>query len=369
MNNTAADLFNVRSHNPSFFSVKESAVYNGPLIDFCIPVNLHFPPPQMVQRISERLPEILRYYPDYAEVHAKHIAEIAGVPSGCIVPANGSTEIITRLCHLTRGPILTPIPTFSRWTDLPNELGIPLHTIKHDVRRNFRLEIAEIISSVREFDVRMLVISNPNNPTGAWFEAGEIEELVMSLPEVELIVVDESFLDFSDLESAVKLISKAQNLVVVKSLGKSLGWHGVRLGYAAMNSGAAELLRSQLPFWNVNGLAAYILKSISEFKDEFLQSLTLVAQDRTYMLNQLKQIPGLKVFPSKANFLYVELPVEVRGRMLRDRMLEQYGLIVRECSNKIGSSEQYLRLAVQTKEAVDLLVQALSQELCFSPGP
>ena len=183
------------------------------------------------------------------------------------------------------------------------------------------------------------------------------------MPEVELIVIDESFLDFSDLESAVNLIPRAQNLVVVKSLGKSLGWHGVRLGYAAMNPGAAELLRSQLPFWNVNGLAAYILKTLSEFKDEFLQSLALVAKDRTYMLNQLEQVPGLRVFPSKANFLYVELPSNVQGRKLRDRMLERYGLMVRECSNKIGSSERYLRLAVQTKEAVDLLVQALSREL------
>jgi threonine-phosphate decarboxylase len=362
-NTTTADLFNVRSHNPSFFSVKESAVYKGPLLDFCIPVNLHFPPPQMVQRISDRLPEILRYYPDYAEVHAKHIAEIAGVPPECIVPANGSTEIITRLCHLTRGPILTTIPTFSRWTDLPQELGIPLHTIEQDVRRSFRLDVAEAVSRASELGVRMLVISNPSNPTGSWFEAAEIEELVLSLPEVELIVIDESFLDFSDLESAVSLIPRAQNLVVVKSLGKSLGWHGVRLGYAAMNYRAAELLRSELPFWNVNGLAAYILKSMSEFNDEFRRSLTLVAADRTYMLNELERIPGLRVFPSKTNFLYVELPPDVPGRLLRDRLLEQYGLMVRECSNKIGSSERYLRLAVQTKEAVDLLVQALNREL------
>src|SRR4029450_1884185 len=161
-NNHAADLFNVRSHNPSFFSVKESAVHKGPLLDFCIPVNLNFPPPEMGQRISERLPEILRYYPDYAEVHAKHIGEIAGVPPECIVPANGSTEIITRLCHLTRGPILTPSPTFSRWADLPNEPGIPPPTIKPDVRRHFRLEVAEIVSRANELAVRMLVISNPN---------------------------------------------------------------------------------------------------------------------------------------------------------------------------------------------------------------
>src|SRR4030095_4876708 len=152
-NNTVADLFNVSAHNPSFFSVKESAVSKGPVVDFCIPVNLTLPPPQMVQRISESWPEILRYYPDYAEVHAKHISEIAGVPPECIVPANGSTEIITPLCHLTRGPILTPIPTFSRWTDLPNELGIPLQIIKHQVERNFRLEVAEIVSRANELAV------------------------------------------------------------------------------------------------------------------------------------------------------------------------------------------------------------------------
>jgi threonine-phosphate decarboxylase len=363
---TTANLFNVRSHNPSFFSVKESAVYEGPLLDFCIPVNLHFPPPQMVQRISERLPEILRYYPDYAEVHAQHIGDIAEVPPGCIVPANGSTEIITRLCHLTRGPILSPIPTFSRWTDLPEELGIPLHTIRADVRKDFRLNVEEIVSRVEQLGIRMLVISNPNNPTGAWFEAREIEELVLRLSHVEQVVIDESFLDFSDLESAVGLIPRAQNLVVVKSLGKSLGWHGVRLGYAATNSQTAALLRSQLPFWNVNGLAAYILKSVTEFKDEFRESLALVEQDRMYMQQQLERIPGLRVFPSRANFLYVELPSNVPGRKLRDRLLTQYGLLVRECSNKIGSSEQYLRLAVQTREAVDQLFTALSREFSFA---
>jgi threonine-phosphate decarboxylase len=363
MSNDAANLFNVRSHNPSFFSIKESAVHKGPLLDFCIPVNLHFPPPQIVQRITEHLPEILRYYPDYTEVHAQHIGKIAGIPPDCIVPANGSTEIITLLCHLTRGPILTPIPTFSRWTDLPEELDIPLHTIKPDVRKNFRLDVSEIISRVRELDVKMLVISNPNNPTGAWFEADEIAELVLSLPTVEQIVIDESFLDFSDIESAVTLIPRARNLVVVKSLGKSLGWHGIRLGYAAVDQQAADQLRSQLPFWNVNGLAAYILKSMSEFKDAFRHSLALVQADRAYMLDKLKRIPRVRVFPSKANFFYVELPPDVPGRKLRDRLFEEYGLIVRECSNKIGSSERYLRLAVQTREAVDLLTQAFTREL------
>ena len=81
------------------------------------------------------------------------------------------------------------------------------------------------------------------------------------------------------------------------------------------------------------------------------------------MARQLETIPGLRVFPSRANFLYVELPENVPGRKLRDRLLKEYGLMVRECSNKIGSSERYLRLAVQTQSAVDLLTSALIREL------
>ena len=84
------------------------------------------------------------------------------------------------------------------------------------------------------------------------------------------------------------------------------------------------------------------------------------------MSRQLETISALRVFPSRANFLYVELPEDVPGRELRDRLLKEYGLMVRECSNKIGSSERYLRLAVQTKEAVDLLVRAF--EIALGAG-
>ncbi len=80
--------------------------------------------------IRENLPEILRYYPDYAEVHQKHIATMTDLDPATIVPANGSTEIITMLCHEAAGPMVTSVPTFGRWTDLPLELNVPLHTIQ-----------------------------------------------------------------------------------------------------------------------------------------------------------------------------------------------------------------------------------------------
>lgn len=366
-NDKVAELFNVRSHNPSFFAVKDSAAYQGELLDFCIPVNLHFPPPALLEMIHQQLGEILRYYPDYADVHQQHIAEMTGLAPETIVPCNGSTEIITMLCQDAEGPIVTSVPTFSRWTDLPEELHVPLYTILRKRENDFRLEVDQIVSRVRQVGARTLVISNPNNPTGAWLTLDEVKALAVSLVDLEAVIIDESFIDFSDLETAAAVVADNPNLVIVKSMGKSLGWHGVRLGYAVAESRRAQAMRARLPFWNINGLAAYVLKTVTRFKTEYRASFARVAEDRVYMTERLSTVSGLTIYPSKANFLFLELPYGVSGgvsgRALRDRLLRNYGLMVRECSNKIGSSEQYLRLAVQSRAAVDVLVPALREEL------
>jgi histidinol-phosphate/aromatic aminotransferase/cobyric acid decarboxylase-like protein len=367
-NDEVAQLFNVRSHNPSFFAVKESVAQvrvaqARELLDFCIPVNLHFPPPALVEMIRANLSEILRYYPDYAAAHQRHLSEMTSLPAETLVPGNGSTEIITMLCREASGPILTSIPTFSRWTDLPEELHVPLFTLTRRREHDFRLEVDEIVGRVREVGARTLVVSNPNNPTGAWLTFAEVRSLARALPQLDAVIIDESFIDFSNLETAATLIDELPNLVVVKSMGKSLGWHGVRLGYAVAEPRRARALRSRLPFWNINGLAAYVLKNMIRFKPEYYASFARVAADRRYMTQQLSAVAGLKIYPSQANFLFVELPEELSGRALRDRLLQSYGLMVRECSNKLGSTEQYLRLAVQGKAAVDTLVAALHEEL------
>jgi threonine-phosphate decarboxylase len=360
---SVANLFNVRSHNPSYFAVRDSAAFQGELLDFCIPVNLHFPPAALVEMIRNDLGEILRYYPDYAEVHQRHMSEMTGLAPETIVPCNGSTEIITLLCQEAEGPVVTSVPTFSRWTDLPLELSIPLHTIRRRRENAFRLEVDEIIRRVREVGARTLIISNPNNPTGAWLTLDEVKALAGALTDLNAVIVDESFIDFSDLETAAGYAATMPNLVVVKSMGKSLGWHGVRLGYAATEARRAKALRDRLPFWNINGLAAYVLKAVTRFKAEYRASFARVAQDRVYMAQRLSTVSGLTVYPSRANFLFIELPEAVPGKALRDRLLKNYGVMVRECSNKMGSSEQYLRVAVQGREAVDVLVTALREEL------
>lgn len=351
------------SHNPSFHAIRAAADHDGELIDFCVPVNAYFPPAEMVAMVRDHLEDILKFYPDYADVHQQCIAELAGVAPQHIVAGNGSTEIITSLCRDAPGPIVTPIPTFGRWTDLPRDFGVPVHFIQRRREQGFALGVEEIVARARATSAAAVVVCNPDNPTGTWLHAAQIRALLGALKDLPLVIIDESFIDFSDLESAARLAVESDNAIVVKSLGKSLGWHGIRLGYAVANETIARALRTTIPYWNVNGLASFVLKNVGRFRRLYLDSFEKMARDRDYMLRRLRGIEGLMVYPSKANFFYCELPAGVCGRRLRDWLLQAHGIIVRECGNKVGSTPDYLRLAVREPAAVDRLVDALAQAL------
>jgi threonine-phosphate decarboxylase len=148
---------------------------------------------------------------------------------------------------------------------------------------------------VRRSGARSLVLCNPNNPTGAAFTAAEIAWLLQALRDLPRIVIDESFIDFSGIESCAALASRSDNAVVVKSMGKSLGWHGIRLGYAVAGEATARELRRQLPWWNINGVAAFVLERLPEFHREYVESFGKVRRDRDRLHDRLRRLRGLTV--------------------------------------------------------------------------
>lgn len=358
-----AAMFAEAPHNPTFEAIRSSAAHDRPLVDYCVPANPYFPPRAVLEMARANLEDLLKYYPDYGAENARRIAALTGLDPANIVVGNGSTEIITQLCHSLTGTVVTPVPTFGRWTDLPLELGRRVHTVEADPARDFEVPADELVRAVREQSAQCLVICNPNNPTGACISDGDLRALVYELADVDLIVIDESFIDFSDLATASALAVARDNVIVVKSLGKSIGWHGVRLGYAVANVELAHTMRLATPYWNVNGLASFVLARLSELQHEYRVSFERVKQDRAYMIHALAADRRLKVYPSQANFVYVGLPPQIAGTRLRDELLMKHGMIIRECSNKQGSSASFLRIAVRGRDATDRLAAALSEEL------
>lgn len=363
MSATTTDLFARPAHNPSIFEVSTKAPPDCELLDFCVPVNLHYPHESLLDEIAQNLPDIVKYYPDYANVHQDHIGRMIDIAPEAIVVANGSTEIITELVRTATGPILTCAPTFGQWTDLPEVHGKSVELLMRHRENGFRLTPERVVERIRTVGAGMLVLSNPNNPTGVGMPLSEIHEIAERLPDLDRIVIDESFIDFSDLESAGPLATASPNLVVVKSMGKTLGWHGLRLGYAVAGASIAHDLRRALPYWNINGLAAFVLARIADRPGELANSLAATARDRAAMIDAMGRVEGLTVFPSVANFLLAELAPGLSGVTLRKRLLARHGIFIRECGNKVGSSSRYLRLAVARPNEVKQLVEALKTEM------
>src|SRR5262249_43350165 len=129
------------------------------------------------------------------------------------------------------------------------------------------------------------------------------------------------------------------------------------------NPALAGRIRSMLPKWNLNSFAEHVVFMLKEHGPEYAQSLMQVRRDRLDMASHLSALPGLTVYPSQGNFLFVRLPVGAEGTVVRDRMLTEHRILVRECGNKIGSSSRFLRLVVRPQVDVRRLVSGLEQVL------
>jgi histidinol-phosphate/aromatic aminotransferase/cobyric acid decarboxylase-like protein len=149
------------------------------------------------------------------------------------------------------------------------------------------------------------------------------------------------------------------NVVVLKSLGKNFGLHGIRFGYLVANPGLAGMIARALPKWNLNALAEEVVFMIEDHWPAYERSLELLIRDRTHMIEQLGRVDGLTIFPSTANFVLVKVPTGWDGRALRDDLINHHDVFVRECGNKIGMTSDYLRVVVRPAADVERLIHGL----------
>ncbi len=355
------------AHSPSMAALaREGGDGAGP-IDFCIPCNPYFPTPAMFEEMAVRLRDILTYYPSGAETITAELCDLLQLPPQCVAMGNGSTELITWIDHLlVRESLAIPVPTFGRWTDQPMETGKRVDMFPLQESSGFALDLAQYAEFIRKRGTRVAVVCNPNNPDGGYLHKQSLVQFMDAMADLDLVVVDESFLEFADAEAEPSVVQEAMirpNVVVLRSLGKNFGLHGIRFGYLVANPALAGKVRSMLPKWNLNSFAEHVVFMLKEHGAEYAQSLQQVRRDRLDMAGQLSALPGLTVYPSQGNFLFVRLPVGAEGTVVRDRMLTEHRILVRECGNKIGSSSRFLRLVVRPQTDVRRLVSGMEQVL------
>ncbi|MGW3187415.1 pyridoxal phosphate-dependent aminotransferase [Streptomyces ardesiacus] len=370
MSGNVTSLFRgTAAHSPSMAALtRESgeAAGAGP-VDFCIPCNPYFPTPAMFEELAGRLREIITYYPSSADTITAELCGLLRLPPQCVAMGNGSTELITWIDHLlVRESLAVPVPTFGRWTDQPMETGKRVDMFPLQEAGGFALDLDRYAEFVRARGTRAVVVCNPNNPDGGYQHKQALVQFMDAMADRDLVVIDESFLEFADAEAEPSVVQEAMlrpNVVVLRSLGKNFGLHGVRFGYLVANPALAGRVRTMLPKWNLNSFAEHVVFMLRDHGPEYARSLHQVRRDRLEMTAWLSALPGLTVYPSQGNFLFVRLPVGAEGTAVRDRMLTEHRILVRECGNKIGSSSRFLRLVVRPQGDVRRLVSGLEQVL------
>ena len=214
------------------------------------------------------------------------------------------------------------------------------------------------------------MLVNPDNPSGHFIVREDILRLEEWAAARDMsIIVDESFVDFADIPEQTLLsqdiLDRHKRLVVLKSISKSFGVPGLRLGIIA--SADAEMIaamKKDVAIWNINSFAEYYMQIIEKYKDDYEDAMKRFMEVRRSYLDKLEKIPGLKVFPSQANYVMCRLENGMSSRKLADIMLNRYNILIKDLSTKEGlRGGSYIRLSVKTDEENDVVVKVLAELL------
>jgi histidinol-phosphate/aromatic aminotransferase/cobyric acid decarboxylase-like protein len=312
----------------------------------------------MFDELSRDLKNILKYYPSDSASITNKLSSVLGLHPQTVAMANGSTELITWIDHLLiKESIAIPIPTFGRWTDQPLETGKRVDMFPLQESSGFNLDLAQYAEFIRARGTRVAVICNPNNPDGGFLHKHALVQFMDAMADLDLIIIDESFLEFADAEAEPSVVQEAMirpNVIVLRSLGKNFGLHGVRFGYMVANPGLAGRIRSMLPKWNLNAFAETVVFMLKDYGAEYAESLHMVRRDRLDMARQLSMLPGLTVYPSQGNYLLARF---VDAGAAFGALLDA-GVVVRDQRGAAQLGDA-LRITIGSPEQNDRVISAL----------
>ncbi|MBK8048086.1 MAG: histidinol-phosphate aminotransferase family protein [Anaerolineales bacterium] len=357
-------LFDETTHSPSLIDLVGYAQAHK-IVDFCFIANPYYPTEAMVAELARNLPELIRHYPSSNPlVSARHLAAVLHVEPAHLIIGNGATELITELCHRLVSTLGVPIPTFGEYIEKVDAARLRLYPLQ--VAENYQLDLKAYLTWVHREGLHSALVINPHNPTGQLFTLPEMHAFLTDARDLDLVIVDESFIDFAseEIPSLLHTADQYENLVLVRSMSKHCGVPGLRLGYCYSRSERIlGQLRDSLPTWNLNTLAEFYLSLLPSTDADYQASRLRVLQDVRWLSTALAQVAGVTAYPTGANFVCFRVDTGMTARQLQRRLLVEHGLYVRDCSNKAGMDRFHIRVASQGRENDQRLVAALTQVL------
>lgn len=334
------------------------------LLDFCYLVNPYFPTAHMKDELRANFDILLSEYPSGMYVNSLIAAKYFDIRQKYTVVGNGAAELIKSLMERVEGRIGVVYPTFQEYPNRKEQTEIIGFTPDN---ADLTYTADDLIRFYADKKLSTLLLINPDNPSGNFIPIVDVLRLATWCKERGIFfVVDESFVDFSEdfrnnslLHN--EILQAYPNLAVMKSISKSYGVPGLRLGIlASSDEELINWMKHDVSIWNINSFAEFYMQIFGKYQKDYDRACQKFIAERKRFMARLTDIPFLRVIPSQANYFLCQITEKYTSEELTRRLLMDFNILIKDCDNKDGlKNKNYVRIAVRDQKDNDTLVEAL----------
>jgi histidinol-phosphate/aromatic aminotransferase/cobyric acid decarboxylase-like protein len=347
------------NHSPSRKEISKALKYDPVKIDSCFLSNPYAT--ELIykyglkEKISNNFYNLIESYPPNQYFILDKLSMIEKIDPNKTIAFNGAQQgIEVLLSELQYKDILLPIPTYSSYYEAKNiKSNIHFHSLES--KNSFEIDFEKLNQDILEKRIDLLILINPNNPTGKSISTSDIKNLIKTHKNLQ-IIIDDSFSHFlPDLQTWINekeiIMASSENVYFVKSLSKDYGIAGFRIGYVQSNSPILKSLKDRIGTWVINNFAVECLDVMADdaFLLDYEKARLKYLQAKDIFYKNLRTIDALKVFNSDANFYLAKIPNEIEGFEFVMRLLIEEGIYIRSMSDKVGLDESYIRIASRSE--------------------
>lgn len=333
--------------------------YGEGVIDFSVNTNPCVTEAYMSKLMVKHSDKALTYPEIDGESLLTEIGETWRIEPSRLMIGNGAIDCLYRLTAALKSETAVIVePTFSEYRKALEISGTAVASLPYNLKMSPWEAEALLLNQLTKIRANLVVICNPNNPTGHCFSEAFVEKLISTQERHKgYVLIDESFRFFEQIPSYYN--QKSWNLLILTSLTKYYGIPGLRVGYLAGNYSLIKAIKKRQMPWNINGVALAVTKEIMKDDDLKTRTRTWYQSEKEFMVNGLAKLKGVQVMPSKANYLLCQLG-DVKGSDLNKWLLESSEpMALRECSSFPGLSDYYIRIGLKDHEANERLINKL----------
>lgn len=335
------------------------------MLDYCYLVNPYFPSRRLKDEMKANFETLLTEYPSGMYVNSLIAGKCFGVKQEYIVPGNGAAELIKCLMENLDGILGVIYPTFEEYPNRRNADSLEIFVPQTE---DFHYTADEVMEYFSAHKVDSLLIINPDNPSGNYLTHNDVLRLATwAASEGIRLVVDESFVDFATefphntlLDNAI--LEKYPDMIVVKSISKSFGVPGLRLGVlASADKQLISFIKEDVSIWNLNSFAEFFMQIYTKHESDYRKAAGKFMEERERFKGLLGKIPFIKVFDSQSNYFLCEVLPPFSSHELAVTLLKNHNILIKDCSTKkVFGGRNYIRLAIRNRTDNDCLIVALN---------